>query len=212
SKKLCVFMKSLLLVFAKTPVMGTLKTRLAKSIGDKRAFWIFQQLLIKTDSVLKKVLQDVVIFYSGSNPSLFNSIFHDFPKIPQKGASLGDRMAHAFQWGFKNGYTKIVIIGTDLWDLDSTLIKKAFESLDQTEVVIGPATDGGYYLLGKKKMIPLIFKNKEWSSKTVFNDTLKDLKKHSISFLEKKNDIDLFEDLKQQPELFKLLKKYTDEK
>jgi rSAM/selenodomain-associated transferase 1 len=121
-------------------------------------------------------------------------------------------MAHAFQWGFENGYEKIVIIGTDLWDLDLTIIQKAFESLERTEVVIGPASDGGYYLLGKQKMIPMIFKNKKWSSETVFSDTLKDLKKNSISLLEKKNDIDLLEDLKQQPELLKLLKKYDDAK
>ena len=140
-------MKSLVLVFAKTPVLGSLKTRLAKTVGDEKALWVYQQLLKKTSTVLECLTHDVLIFFYGEAPNLFGSSFMRYPKIQQQGKDLGARMEHAFAWGFAKGYTKIVIIGTDLWELNAQLLDQAFESLDSFEVVLGPAQDGGYYLL-----------------------------------------------------------------
>jgi len=73
-------MKSLVLVFAKTPIIGTVKTRLASKIGDKRAFWIYQKLLRKTDLALNKTSNEVVVFYNGEPPTLFKKLFFTYQK------------------------------------------------------------------------------------------------------------------------------------
>jgi len=115
-------------------------------------------------------------------------------------------MQNAFETAFKNAYEKVVIVGSDLFDLKPTHIEDAFTALEKNEVVLGPSLDGGYYLLGMKKMHPNIFKNKEWGTDMVLETTLKDLELQNVKLLEALNDIDTFEDLKTQPELIKTLK------
>ncbi|MDA9577404.1 glycosyltransferase, partial [Flavobacteriaceae bacterium] len=119
----------------------------------------------------------------------------------------------AFQWGFDEGFKKIIVIGTDLWEVNDSLLKKAFEKLETHDYVIGPALDGGYYLLGMKTCTPSLFKNKKWSSETVLAATLSDLNENTVFLLEEKNDIDTLEDLKNMPELYQGLKlKFNDRK
>ena len=114
----------------------------------------------------------------------------------QQGKDLGIRMSNAFAEAFQEGYQKVIIIGSDLYDLHSETIEEAFQNLDTHEVVIGPAKDGGYYLLGMKSFIPEIFQQKKWSTATVLQDTLADLKSKKVTLLATKNDIDTFEDIK----------------
>ena len=206
-------MDSLLLVFAKTPIAGTIKTRLAKRIGAEKALWIYNQLLKKTAVTLKEISPKVVVFYSGEHPNYFEPYFSAHKKIPQQGFDLGERMEGAFQWGFDEGFKKIIVIGTDLWEVNDSLLKKAFEKLETHDYVIGPALDGGYYLLGMKTCTPSLFKNKKWSSETVLAATLSDLNENTVFLLEEKNDIDTLEDLKNMPELYQGLKlKFNDRK
>ena len=101
--------------------------------------------------------------------------------------------------GFDAGYKKVVIIGSDLYDLTSENIEKAFTELDNNDVVLGPAEDGGYYLLGMNLLHSTIFKNKKWGTQTVRKDTLTDLKDKKVHLLEELNDIDIFEDIKYHP-------------
>ena len=96
-------------------------------------------------------------------------------QIQTKG-DLGQKMLDAFQYGFSLGYKKIIIIGSDLYSLRLKHIESAFEKLENYDVVIGPALDGGYYLLGLNSMIPEIFKQKKWSTSSVLKETLSDLK------------------------------------
>ena len=121
----------------------------------------------------------------------------------QKGADLGERMQHAFETAFDQGYEKVIIIGSDLFELKPTHITTAFEVLESHEVAIGPSLDGGYYLLGMKQLEPALFKNKKWGTDSVLKNTLKDLQQQKVKLLEALNDIDTFEDLLQQPELLK---------
>ena len=120
-------MESLLLVFANTAVLGKVKSRLAKSIGEKKALWIYHKLLANTEGVLQNTFLKVVIFYDGKNANEFKGCFKDFAKKPQKGKDLGERMTNAFEWAFNQGYPKVIGIGTDLWEINSELIKKAFD-------------------------------------------------------------------------------------
>ena len=126
-----------------------------------------------------------------------------YSKRLQKGLDLGDRMQNAFLEGFQDGFTNIVLIGSDLYDLSQSDLENAFEELRKKDLVIGPANDGGYYLIGMKNNNPGIFENKKWGSSAVLKDTLDDLKGKSVSLLAEKNDVDHYEDLAQ----FEILKK-----
>ncbi len=204
-------MNTLVLVFAKSPKLGTVKTRLACSIGNKKALWIYEQLLHKTQAVLKNIPHKTVLFYSGKTAESLETQFSTYEQYPQQGVDLGARMQAAFQWGFDAGYTKIIILGTDLWELEASLITTAFELLEQQNYVIGPATDGGYYLLGMKEPTPVIFAKKKWSTSSVLKETLSHLKGKSVGFLDEKNDLDTLEDLKAIPELYTALKTQFDD-
>ncbi|HBI39949.1 MAG TPA: glycosyltransferase [Tenacibaculum sp.] len=187
--------KNLLLIFTRNPEIGKVKTRLAKSIGDVAALKIYNFLLSHTKEVAEKGAFDIAVYYSEKIKE--NDIWAGpkFRKYIQNGSDLGERMLKAFEEGFEKSYTKIVIVGSDLYDLELSHINEAFDSLDKTEVVIGPAEDGGYYLLGLKRIIPRIFRNKKWGTETVRKDTLKDLQDLSVHLLPTLNDIDVFEDI-----------------
>ncbi|SEC32058.1 hypothetical protein SAMN04489761_2669 [Tenacibaculum sp. MAR_2009_124] len=191
--------KNLLLIFTRNPELGKVKTRLAKSIGDYAALDVYKFLLNHTKKVTEKGLFDIAVYYSVKIRE--NDIWDTpkFKKYAQHGNDLGERMQHAFEEGFENNYDKVVIVGSDLYDLQLEHIDKAFDKLETNDVVIGPAEDGGYYLLGLKKVIPEIFKNKNWGTETVRQDTLNDLQNLSVHLLTTLNDIDIFEDIQNNP-------------
>jgi len=108
-------------------------------------------------------------------------------------------MQNAFAEGFHLGYSKIIIIGSDLYDIETKDLEQAFNVLNNHEIVIGPAEDGGYYLLGMKQLHPKLFKNKNWGTATVLQDTINELKKSNYKLLEKRNDVDLYSDIKDHP-------------
>ncbi len=204
-------METLVLVFAKTPVLGTVKSRLAEHLGEEKALWVYQQLLVKTEGVLQQIFSKVVVFYAGKSPTEFSGCFKDFSKKPQQGLDLGERMANAFAWGFAQGYPKVVGIGTDLWDLDQGCLEGALSALDATDVVLGPANDGGYYLIGMNEFHPELFRNKSWSGPEVLRDTLRDLQTKRVALLAEKSDIDSYKDLVSHPALLTRLNQYFDE-
>ncbi len=108
-------------------------------------------------------------------------------------------MSHAFDQLFKKGYEKVVIIGSDCPGLTTNHMEEAFVSLDHHDVVIGPAHDGGYYLLGMKELHPKLFENKNWSTASVFNDTMTTINMLELSChqLEKLTDVDEEKDIPQ---------------
>ena len=193
---------NLLLIFTRNPELGKCKTRLAKTIGDENALIVYKMLLEKTVEVTKSLPCDKAVYYSVKvrENDLWDN--HIYSKHQQIGEDLGSRMYNAFKTSFENGYKKVVIIGSDLYDLNPTHINEAFESLDNNDAVIGPATDGGYYLLGMKTIHNAIFKNKSWGTATVRENTLKDLEHKKVHQLTPLNDIDIFDDIKDY-EVFK---------
>ena len=195
--------KNLIIVFVRTPELGKVKTRLAKSIGDVSALTIYKLLLKHTETVLHDLSFDKVVYYSEKVEE--NDFWEAklFEKKLQKGADLGERMQHAFETAFEQGYQKVLIIGSDLFDLKSIHITNAFDALENHDLTIGPSLDGGYYLLGMKELYPAVFKNKKWGTDSILENTLKDLQQQNVKLLEALNDIDTFEDLQQQPDLLK---------
>ena len=152
-----------------------------------------------------KVSADKKVFYSEKIEQHDVWTEMNFSKALQTKGNLGQRMENAFRTAFEKGYKKVLIVGSDLYSLKTSHIEKALHQLDKKEVVIGPAQDGGYYLLGLKKNLPALFCNKSWGTSTVLKETLNDLKLKSIFLIEPLNDIDNFEDLNKETKLLKKL-------
>jgi rSAM/selenodomain-associated transferase 1 len=191
------------MVFVRNPELGRVKTRLAKTIGDQAALEIYEILSKHTAEIISEIDSDKLIFYSEKiQDNDIWTVINCKKQIQTKG-DLGEKMLDAFQYGFSLGYKKIIIIGSDLYSLRPKHIESAFEQLENYDVVIGPALDGGYYLLGLNSVIPEIFKQKQWSTSSILKDTLSDLKKFNVNLLEPLNDIDTYEDLKKEPLLLK---------
>ena len=197
--------KNLLIIFTRNPVLGKVKTRLAKTVGDKTALDIYTFLLKKTKEITLDSPCDKVVYYS--EKLIKNDIWNcnSFRKEVQSGEDLGAKMKNSFYDAFENNYRKVVLIGSDIYDLESYHINEAFKKLDTNDVVMGPALDGGYYLIGLKKMHPKIFDNKRWGSSTVRKDTLKNLEKVDVHLLPILNDVDVIEDIEHHPAFTKFL-------
>ena len=197
--------KNLVIVFCKNFLHGQVKTRLANSIGDSCALKVYRLLVDKTISVLKGIEEDVVVFHSDFVPNNEDWSFTIHQKI-QVGNDLGNRMKNAFKWGFKMNYKNICIVGTDLWNVEKNIFKKTFKSLKKHDIVFGPTVDGGYYLLGLKKLNVSIFNIKSWGSSKVLEDSINQIDcNNSVFFLPELNDIDTKEDLDKHEDLIERL-------
>lgn len=164
----------LLIIFYRNPELGKVKTRLAASIGDEKALAVYLKLSSHTRLITESLSIDKLVSYSDFIDHEDNWVATYFKKDLQNGRDLGERMKNAFASGFAQGYQKIVIIGTDCFELTPEIVTQSFERLDHHDAVIGPALDGGYYLLGTKKLIPEIFRNKSWSTESVCLETMRD--------------------------------------
>ena len=174
-------MKNAIIIFVRNPELGKVKTRLAASVGDQAAVDIYKQLLLHTMQVADESSADKFVFYHEQimQHDIWNK--NGFFKKLQSGSNLGEKMKNAFSTIFTEGYSKVIIIGSDCLQLNSTIINEAFAGLEQNDTVIGPAKDGGYYLLGMKIMLPFLFDHKAWSTATVFKDTMFNMQQHYLS-------------------------------
>lgn len=192
-------MKNAIILFVRHPKIGKVKTRLAKDIGDVQALKVYKELLAHTHTVTNDLACDKFVFYADS--IITDDIWEkeSYVKCVQVGGTLGERMKNAFSGLFSIGYHKVIIIGSDCPGLTPIVVNSAFKFLDTADVVIGPATDGGYYLLALNYMIAPVFENKKWSTDTVLTDTLADLQTLGVSYLFTPvlQDIDTKEDLIQ---------------
>jgi len=188
--------KNLLIVFVKNIILGKVKTRLAKTIGDVGAFNIYYHLFSITEKESGKTDADRHIYFSDV---IIPSGWDGGKKFVQEGEDLGERMKNAFQHGFDQGYDNIVLIGSDLPNITKEIIDTGFNALSENNIVFGPAHDGGYYLIGMSEMNTTVFENKPWSQSVLLDVTLQELseQKVPVSLLESLNDIDTFEDLIQ---------------
>ena len=191
--------ENLLLIFTKNPVAGKVKTRLAKDLGDDIALEIYKFLLEHSAAFTSSVNAEKHVYYSDSitEQDIWDNKI--YKKKLQSGAHLGKRMENAFKNGFEENHEKIIVIGSDMYDIQAGDIEEAFQQLENHDYVIGPASDGGYYLFGMKSLNLKVFKNKDWGTSSVLKDTLKDLQKEDVKLLETRNDVDLLEDIEDHP-------------
>ncbi len=195
--------KNALIIFTRNPELGKCKTRLAATIGNENALEVYKFLLEHTATISKDIKADRYVFYSETieKEDLWNASL--FRKKLQYGNDLGARMHNAFSELLAMAYNKVMIIGSDLLDLNADLIQEAYSQLEANDVVIGPALDGGYYLLGMKTLHHKVFQNKSWGTDTVLKDTLQDLQASKLHLLKELNDIDTFEDMQHYQQLKK---------
>ncbi len=188
--------KNALIVFVKNPIVGKVKTRLAKDIGDAKAVEVYKKLLRHTRAIIEGVDADKYVFYGDyiNDDDIWND---DFTKVLQQGDDLGQRMLQAFKQLLEKGHEQVVIIGSDCYELNTTIINKAYSSLQETDTVIGPTLDGGYYLLGMTRLQDFLFKNIEWSTDTVYANTIDVIKQKKLSYtsLQQLSDVDYVKDV-----------------
>lgn len=185
---------ALVIVFVKNIKLGTVKTRLAKTIGDYGAFEVYTELVKITEKATSELKVDKRIYFSNA---IVDSQWQNNFKAVQNGVDLGERMLNAFKDGFKDGYKRVVLIGSDLPDISSKYIESGLQKLNDNKVVFGPAEDGGYYLIGLSELETCVFENKPWSQSDLLEVTLNELHQIGIKtgILDTLNDIDTYEDL-----------------
>lgn len=191
--------EELIIQFAKWPVQGKVKTRLAKSLGESRA--------LNVHILLMNEVLDNLIAYDPENLELW---FDDMPgaqvnmtstlekietlNIPCKiqcGINLGDKMAHALSTSLKQ-FRKVIIVGSDCPDVSKRTLAKAMEALEINDLVLGPAEDGGYVLIGAKRFDAAVFDDVAWGTDSVLAETIAniELNNYSCSLLEESWDVD----------------------
>jgi rSAM/selenodomain-associated transferase 1 len=188
--------KTALIVFQKNEILGKVKTRLASTLGHEEALKIYQILIAHTHQVIQPVAADTYIFFSNYIPKTYEIKASSFYFQVQTGKDLGDRMKNAFEFLFCIGYERVLIIGTDCATLEPIHIKTAIQKLDLVDVVIGPAEDGGYYLLGMKNLVSSLFEDMKWSTEDVLKETINRLTQEGLSYdrIETLSDVDREED------------------
>jgi rSAM/selenodomain-associated transferase 1 len=191
-----------ILLFLKAPERGKVKTRLSEVLGNGIALGLYQNFVADIIATLQTGRYNFRICFHppDAENKVTDWIGHEYVLVPQWGNHIGERMANAFRKTFVDGFDHVLLIGTDLPDLPATVIDDAFESLEKNAAVIGPAFDGGYYLIGfqSKTFLPAVFEKIPWGTRQVFEKTIKIFEKNQyrVHRLPKWRDIDLYEDLK----------------
>ena len=171
-------MKTALILFAKAPVPGHSKTRLIPALGEEEAARVHELLVLRTLDSVAKLSTDsglLVIQMWGSAPHPKLELWsrqYGWPLIIQQGVDLGERMSHALTSVLEEGVDKAVLIGSDCPMIDAHYVTEAINALDSSDVVLGPAEDGGYVLVGCRRGTPKLFNGIDWGTDRVLEQTV----------------------------------------
>lgn len=166
-----------LIIFTRYPQAGQVKTRLIPALGAEGATKLHQRMAEHTLAQARALRQtralSIEVWFTGSSTltQMQEWLGTDVDYYAQPEGDLGDRMTFAFQSAFAKGYTAAIIVGTDCPDLSTALIEQSFSALAQNELVLGPAIDGGYYLIGLRRLVPELFAGIAWSTAEVLAQT-----------------------------------------
>ena len=193
-----------LIIFTRYPEAGKAKTRLIPALGAEGAATLQRQMTEYVIGISREAINQVSgtisieVHFAGGNQQLMAKwLGNDIIYRLQSEGDIGLRMSFAFQTAFNQQNNRIVIIGSDCPQLNSQLIIQAFDALSQNDLVLGPATDGGYYLIGLRRFIPELFTGISWSTSEVLQQTI-DIAKNlnlAVDYLETLSDVDRPEDL-----------------
>jgi rSAM/selenodomain-associated transferase 1 len=195
--------RAALIVFARAPVAGHTKTRLIPALGAARAAQLYRCFVLDTLEAARRAPADVIV--AGADPqhldclrALADEACPEAAVIGQRGADLGERIANAVRDALGLGPPRAVVIGSDSPDLPPERVREALDLAAERDLVLGPCSDGGYYLIGMQAVMPQVFRGIEWSSETVLADTIRRAQEieASIALLEPWQDVDTPEDLR----------------
>lgn len=196
-------MKNKLIIFTRYPEAGHAKTRLIPALGAEGAANLqrrMTELIVQTALILEEKipLENEIRFAGGSNNKMVKWLGLDLNFHPQGNGDLGEKMSRAFTESFGDGFRQVVIIGADCPNISTAILATAFKKLADHDLVLGPATDGGYYLIGLSAPRPRLFDNLPWGNNRVLLETLALAERYNLSFflLEELSDVDRPEDLK----------------
>lgn len=191
-----------LIIFTRYPEAGKTKTRMIPLLGAQGAAQLQRQMTENTLKTAQSVKLhrnlSLKVYFTGASLTLMQEwLGEDLSYSPQSQGDLGERLQSALLDSYTQGMTKVVFIGIDCPDLTSAIVNQAFESLDTTDVVIGPAVDGGYYLIGIRGNFPELFQGINWGTEVVFaqTQTIAEQLNLVVSYLPILADIDRPEDL-----------------
>lgn len=192
----------LIILFVKVPAGSQVKTRLAAALGEDAAHELYHRFVQDILDTLQQTGVPVMICYypPDSRNAVAAWLGPGQPYLPQEGRDVGERMENAFRQAFTRDFSRVVLIGSDIPDLPAPLINEALEALRMHDAVIGPARDGGYYLIGFRNdtFFPGVFSGIAWSTGTVFRSTMQAFGKagQRVHELPLWQDVDTIEDLK----------------
>ena len=194
-------MKNNLVIFAKSPIPGHAKTRLGARIGDQASAGVYArilyQYLLNLAANQNRLSFSVTLsLASPEDVPFFASAFPEFEVRAQCEGNLGDRMMDSFNTVYRNTTEKVVLTGSDIPGMNFHIIQHAFSALEHHDVVLGPAADGGYYLIAMNAPGYPLFSNISWSTATVLDETLQLIDQHklSVKLLPEKSDLDTIKD------------------
>ncbi|MFY0683429.1 MAG: TIGR04282 family arsenosugar biosynthesis glycosyltransferase [Balneola sp.] len=181
-----------IIVFVKNVVPGKVKTRLAKTLGNKEALKVYVELLDITKQAVLQLPVNKEVWYAWNveQDDLWDE--NEFNKRVQIEGDLGEKMSNAFKTSFEEGMEKVILIGSDCPTLTGAIMEEAFNKLNENDVVFGPSKDGGYYLIGMSSYCPEVLTDIAWSTEEVMEQTEQRAKDHNLRLakLEPLNDID----------------------
>ena len=191
-------MKNKIIFFTRVPKVGTTKTRLYDFVSPETAVEIQKKLMRKNYDILKNSKEELVVYHDGqsSDNEIMKNILEDREFSYQVGATLGDKMYNAIEIELRAS-ERVILLGSDIFNLQENMIHIAFEKLAEYDVVINPSVDGGYFLIGMKKAIKEVFNLPSYGDNTVLENLLAVCKEYELSYYlgESGLDIDTKEDL-----------------
>ena len=188
--------KQAVIIFVKYPEPGKVKTRLASKTNEAFALKFYNaiaQIIFEEIEQLGNDVDKYIYFSPLPDIELLKKwVKRDFFYVEQRGTNLGQKISNALKELFDKGYGKVIIMGSDVPDISKEVIQRSLILLDEKNVVIAPADDGGYSLLGIDAFYPMLFENIEWSTEKVFETTRSIIAENNLSLevIEKLNDID----------------------
>ena len=195
-------MPETLIIYSRYPEAGKTKTRMIPALGAEGAAKLQRQMSEHTLNTVRQLQQkrsiNIEVHFAGGNEQLMSAwLGEDISYITQVDGDLGDKMNSSFDRAFNKGTKKVVTIGIDCPDIDINILNDAFDSLQQNDLVLGVAEDGGYYLIGLNKTIPKLFENIDWGTDRVLNQTKAIANKLDLKtkYLATLSDVDRPEDL-----------------
>ncbi len=188
-----------LIIIAKYPEQGLVKTRLKGFLTDRKILALYTYLLEHTIEKLRAIPGvDTYIAYAPENAEEYFLRF-GLSLIGLSSCDLGLNMSHSFNAVFKRGYQRAALVGADIPDLSASIVLQAFEQLTDHDLVYGPAEDGGYYLVGMNTMITAVFENVPWSSEHTLRISQDQAEKsgYTVGYTQTLGDIDKIEDVEK---------------